>query len=138
MTKIGVALRLMLLGLCGLVLVPLQMLALRFGWSSMLHVLPVWFHRILLKLFNVRVIEQGTPPGEAPTIVVSNHVSWLDIPVIGAGKASRGLIRLRSGKVVTVRLGDRIDGGAINSIGKGRISYVKAGRQYDLPILGGS
>ena len=60
------------------------------------------------------------------------------IGVIGAGKASRGLIRLRSGKVVTVRLGDRIDGGAINSIGKGRISYVKSGRQYDLPILGGS
>ena len=58
--------------------------------------------------------------------------------VIGAGRASRGLIRLRNGKVVTVRLGDRIDGGAINSIGKGRISYVKAGRQYDLPILGGS
>ena len=59
------------------------------------------------------------------------------IGVIGAGRASRGLIRLRSGKIVTVRLGDRIDGGAINSIGNGRISYVKGGRQFNLPILNG-
>ena len=84
MTSIGVAFRLLLLGLCSLVLVPAQMLALRFGWSSILHALPVWFHRIILTLFNVRVIERGTPPSDAPTIVVSNHVSWLDIPVIGS------------------------------------------------------
>ena len=84
MTKPGVAFRLLLLGLCGLVLVPLQMLALRLGWSWMLHVLPVWFHRILLTLFNVRVTERGKPPGEAATLVVSNHVSWIDIPVIGS------------------------------------------------------
>nr|WP_152715703.1 lysophospholipid acyltransferase family protein [Microvirga tunisiensis] len=74
----------MLLGLCSLVLVPLQMLALRLTWSSMLHVVPMWFHRALLAIFNVRVIEQGTPPTDAPTIVLSNHVSCLDIPVIGS------------------------------------------------------
>ncbi len=84
MTTLAVVFRLGLLGLCSLVLVPLQMLALRLGWSATLHVLPVWFHRALLKIFNVRVIERGTPPGKAPTIVVSNHVSWLDIPVIGS------------------------------------------------------
>jgi 1-acyl-sn-glycerol-3-phosphate acyltransferase len=83
-SKIGVVFRLLVLGLCSLVLVPLQMLALRFHWSSMQHVLPVRFHRALLTIFNVRVIEQGTPPGNAPTIVLSNHVSWLDIPVIGS------------------------------------------------------
>lgn len=59
------------------------------------------------------------------------------IGVIGAGRASRGLIRLRSGKVVTVRIGDRIDGGAINKIGDGKISYVKGGRTYNLPIMNG-
>jgi 1-acyl-sn-glycerol-3-phosphate acyltransferase len=83
-TTLAVAFRLLLLGLCSLVLVPLQMLALSLGWSATLHVLPMWFHRALLKIFNVRVIERGTPPGKAPTIVVSNHVSWLDIPVIGS------------------------------------------------------
>jgi 1-acyl-sn-glycerol-3-phosphate acyltransferase len=82
-SKIGVVLRLALLGLCALVLVPLQMLALRFGWP-VLHTLPMWFHRALLKIFKVRVIERGTPPGDVPTIVLSNHASWLDIPVIGS------------------------------------------------------
>ncbi|MBA1155157.1 1-acyl-sn-glycerol-3-phosphate acyltransferase [Microvirga mediterraneensis] len=84
MTTPGGAIRLLLLGLCSLVLVPLQMLALRLSWSALLHVLPVWFHRILMRLFNVRVIERGTPPGRMPTIVLANHVSWLDIPVIGS------------------------------------------------------
>ncbi|MFI0395191.1 hypothetical protein [Paracoccus jiaweipingae] len=59
------------------------------------------------------------------------------IGVIGAGKASRGLIRLRNGKVVTVRIGDRIDGGTINAIGDGRVQYVKSGRAYQLTILNG-
>lgn len=83
MTKIAVALRLLVLVLCSLVLVPLQMLGIRFGWTLIHHV-PVLFHRILLRLFNVRVIEKGMPPGNAPTLVVANHVSWLDIPVIGS------------------------------------------------------
>jgi lyso-ornithine lipid O-acyltransferase len=82
-TKTGVVFRLLLLGLCSLVLVPLQILALRAGWS-ILHKVPMWFHRALLSIFNVRVIEQGAPPSDAATIVLSNHVSWLDIPVIGS------------------------------------------------------
>lgn len=59
------------------------------------------------------------------------------IGVVGAGKASRGLIRLRNGRVVTVRMGDRIDGGTINAIGEGRVQYVKSGRPYELRILNG-
>ncbi|MFO1138819.1 MAG: hypothetical protein U1E41_07075 [Paracoccus sp. (in: a-proteobacteria)] len=59
------------------------------------------------------------------------------IGIIGAGQASRALIRLRNGNVVTVRLGDRIDGGTINSIGDGRLTYVKAGRLYELRMLDG-
>lgn len=59
------------------------------------------------------------------------------IGIIGAGQASRALIRLRSGKVVTVRLGDRIDGGTINAIGNGRLTYVKAGQVRELRMLDG-
>ena len=59
------------------------------------------------------------------------------IGVIGAGPASRGLIRLRNGRIVTVRLGDRIDGGPITSIGNGAVTYVKGGRPYQLRILDG-
>jgi 1-acyl-sn-glycerol-3-phosphate acyltransferase len=82
-TRILVGVRLLLLGLVGLVLIPLQMLALRLGWT-VLHVAPMWFHRAVLRLFNVRVVERGRPPGSAATLVVANHVSWLDIPVIGS------------------------------------------------------
>jgi 1-acyl-sn-glycerol-3-phosphate acyltransferase len=82
-TKIGPVLRLLVLGLCSLVLVPLQILSIWFGWP-LLHRIPVWFHRVLLRLFNVRVTVRGTPPGGAPTLIVANHVSWLDIPVIGS------------------------------------------------------
>jgi 1-acyl-sn-glycerol-3-phosphate acyltransferase len=82
-SRILVGLRLLCLGLCSLFLVPLQMLALRFGWDVM-HATPMWFHRVLLRLFNVRVVEKGTPPGDAATLVVANHVSWIDIPVIGS------------------------------------------------------
>lgn len=83
MTRIAAYLRLALLGLCAAVLIPLQMLALRFHWQ-ILHDLPMWFHRILLRLFDVRVTVRGKPPGDAPTLVLANHVSWLDIPVIGS------------------------------------------------------
>ncbi len=83
MTNIVVAAKLILLALCGLALAPVQMLSVQFNWPPM-HDIPMRFHRLLLRLFNVRVIENGTPPGDAPTLVVSNHVSWLDIPVIGS------------------------------------------------------
>ncbi|WBU52264.1 hypothetical protein [Paracoccus sp. SCSIO 75233] len=59
------------------------------------------------------------------------------IGTVGAGKASRGLVRLRNGKIVTVRLGDKINGGEITQIGNGGLQYVKAGRTYALPILNG-
>lgn len=59
------------------------------------------------------------------------------IGIIGAGQASRALIRLRNGKIVTVRIGDRIDGGTINSIGEGRLTYVKSGQTRELRMLDG-
>ena len=41
--------------------------------------------RSLLRVLNVRLRVHGTPPrGHAPTMIVSNHVSWLDIWVIHA------------------------------------------------------
>jgi 1-acyl-sn-glycerol-3-phosphate acyltransferase len=81
--RIGVGLKLLLLALWSLILIPSQMLALRFGWEIR-HTLPMRFHRAVLRLFNVRVIERGKPPGDAATLVVANHVSWIDIPVIGS------------------------------------------------------
>ena len=59
------------------------------------------------------------------------------VVVIGAGKASRALVRLSNGRVLTLRLGDRINGGTITDIGDSRITFVKGGQQQALSVLGG-
>lgn len=41
------------------------------------------WHRTLLGILGIRVTVDGTPM-RTPHLIVSNHVSWLDIPVIGA------------------------------------------------------
>jgi 1-acyl-sn-glycerol-3-phosphate acyltransferase len=83
MRRVSVALRLLMLGLVYLVILPPHLLALRLGWRIAGRI-PVLFHRTFLTLFDVRVIEKGTPPGETATLVLANHVSWLDIPVISS------------------------------------------------------
>ena len=42
----------------------------------------VWFKGCLL-LLNIRVERHGQPFTACPTLFVANHVSWLDIPVLG-------------------------------------------------------
>jgi len=84
MSRIGLAIRLLALGLLCALILPPHVLALRFGWRWA-GWSPVIFHRSVMRLFGVRVIERGTPPqARVATLVLSNHVSWLDIPVIGS------------------------------------------------------
>jgi len=42
------------------------------------------YYRLLCGLLRVRVRVVGTPVRDAPVLIVGNHVSWLDIPVIGS------------------------------------------------------
>jgi len=46
--------------------------------------LPVFYHRMLCKLLRVRITVVGEPCRDAPLLIASNHVSWLDIPVLTA------------------------------------------------------
>ena len=48
--------------------------------------------RVLLRILCVRVHRRGKPL-RAPHLAVANHVSWLDIPVIGACIATRFISR---------------------------------------------
>ncbi len=59
-------------------LLPVQWLACRFHWKIRRH-LPVLFHRFALKLMDVRVHVKGEPARESPVLILSNHVSWIDI-----------------------------------------------------------
>ena len=41
-----------------------------------------WWHHRLLRILNLRIEVHGEPPAP-PALVVANHVSWLDITVLG-------------------------------------------------------
>ncbi len=45
---------------------------------------PVWFHRQILRLFGFKVMRRGRQSRKAPTLYVANHVSYLDIEVLGS------------------------------------------------------
>jgi len=67
-----------------LVLLPLQWLALKLQWPLM-RKFPVWFHRMVLRILNIRVEILGIPSAtDRPLLFVSNHNSWLDIIVLGS------------------------------------------------------
>lgn len=61
---------------------PVQALLNRLG-SPLARRLPMLFHRYLCRVLGVRVHVSGAPPVGA-ALVVANHVSWLDIAVIGS------------------------------------------------------
>lgn len=45
---------------------------------------PNWYHRQVCRLLGVRLHIEGRIAQDAPVLVVANHVSWLDIPVLSA------------------------------------------------------
>ena len=46
--------------------------------------LPCWYHKAVCKLLGIRVHLSGAPMARGPVLLVSNHISWLDIPVLGS------------------------------------------------------
>jgi 1-acyl-sn-glycerol-3-phosphate acyltransferase len=84
MTRLGIAARVGLLGTLLAIVAPVQMVASRRG-ARLAHRLPLHFHRLFLRLFDIRVTVRGMPPEPGhPTLVLANHVSWLDIPVMAS------------------------------------------------------
>ncbi len=76
--------RIGLIGFISLFGIPAQLLVNRLA-PSRTHVLPLLFHRAICRLLGLQVIVEGTPPRlNEKTLIVANHVSWLDIPIIGA------------------------------------------------------
>ena len=54
--------------------------------------------------------------------------------VMGTPSARRALVRLGSGRVVTVKVGARLDGGQVTAIGDSELRYQKRGRDLVLRI----
>ena len=76
-------LRLSLYGLVTLVLTPVQILVLlfarRFWWA-----VPHGYHKLCCRIMGLTVRVVGRPAKARPVLFVSNHVSYLDIPVLGS------------------------------------------------------
>jgi lyso-ornithine lipid O-acyltransferase len=66
-----------------LVLIPFQWLSVRLKLASR-RAIPVFYHGLVHSLLGVRIRVNGARMQEHPLLIVSNHVSWLDISVITA------------------------------------------------------
>lgn len=62
-------------------LMPVQWVAVKFR-RPLRRRLPVFYHRVMCALLGVRVRVVGAPMNAHPLLIVANHASWLDIPVI--------------------------------------------------------
>ncbi|HKC33338.1 MAG TPA: 1-acyl-sn-glycerol-3-phosphate acyltransferase, partial [Xanthobacteraceae bacterium] len=64
-------------------LLPFQWLAVKLGLPLRRRI-PGLFHRMMCAILGVRVRVIGRRMPEHPLLIVANHTSWLDIPVITA------------------------------------------------------
>jgi 1-acyl-sn-glycerol-3-phosphate acyltransferase len=64
-------------------LLPVQMVAVGMR-LKLADQLPRVYHALCLKILNIEVRVSGVPFAEGPGIIVANHASYLDVPVLGA------------------------------------------------------
>jgi len=65
------------------VLLPFHAVAVRMGGGSTMKVAQLW-QRFVCKLMGIRVTVTGKPVDARPLLLLSNHNSWLDIPVLAS------------------------------------------------------
>lgn len=71
------------IALLTLVLLPVQRVALALD-APLARRLPCAYHRLVCRLLGLRLILRGVPVRNGPVLLVANHCSWLDIPVLSA------------------------------------------------------
>ncbi len=89
--------------------------------------------------------EPVAPTPNIPTTVtvarqatIKNAINLRDVSLIGvygSSKNRRALVRLPTGRMIKVKVGDRLDGGKVAAIGDSDLSYVKRGKTVVLKIL---
>jgi 1-acyl-sn-glycerol-3-phosphate acyltransferase len=77
------AFRLLSYLLLTLLLMPFHLLALALGLRSVVNGLPLVYHRLVCTILGIRVRVHGRRSDVTPTLFVCNHVSYLDIEVLG-------------------------------------------------------
>lgn len=64
-------------------LMPVQALLLRLSPAGA-RLFPHWYHRQVCRLLGARLVIDGEIAADKPVLLVANHTSWLDIPVLSA------------------------------------------------------
>jgi 1-acyl-sn-glycerol-3-phosphate acyltransferase len=72
------------LALAAMILIPLQWLALAMGWTALSGRLPQLFHKVGCFCLKIKVHCDGVLSSDRPLLLTCNHVSWLDIMVLGS------------------------------------------------------
>jgi 1-acyl-sn-glycerol-3-phosphate acyltransferase len=73
----------LLAALALLVLLPFHAIAVRRGNGATMKVAQLW-QRFVCRLMGIRVTVIGTPAEDRPLLLLSNHNSWLDIPILAS------------------------------------------------------
>lgn len=66
------------------VLVPIQMVIMLFAGDKPAYTTPWLWHKGLCRILGLKVQVEGTPCTDRQVIFIANHMSYLDIPVIGS------------------------------------------------------
>jgi lyso-ornithine lipid O-acyltransferase len=82
-TSLRIAVAFLVLALVTLVLLPIQLVGLRFNLKVRRRLPRLW-HRVACWVLGLRVRVHGTLEPKRPLLLASNHVSWKDIMVLGA------------------------------------------------------
>lgn len=69
--------------LIALLLLPFQFIGVLLN-NRLQRIVPNLFHRAACAVIGVRIMQIGERTRESPTLILSNHASWLDIIVLGA------------------------------------------------------
>jgi 1-acyl-sn-glycerol-3-phosphate acyltransferase len=64
-------------------LMPVQALLVRTG-SKRARSFPHWYHRQVCRLLGIRLHVEGSVARDCPVLLIANHTTWLDIPVLSA------------------------------------------------------
>jgi len=64
-------------------LMPIQALLIALRVDAARYV-PHWYHKLVCRLMGVRVHLSGATVADGPMLLVSNHISWVDIPVLAS------------------------------------------------------
>ena len=84
MQSFRAALKIFLFILINLLLVPPHVLIYLIHRGDLLYILPRIYHRLACAVFQIRISQNGEPLRDTQTLFISNHLSYLDIPLLGA------------------------------------------------------